>query len=82
MLFHITYILHRRNKLEESLLYQQFLVGADEVEGWLNEKTTLISSDEVGDTLAAVQVSAVCLACLFACLPAVNNFWIRFSRAC
>ena len=39
------------------MLYQQFLVGVDEEESWLNEKTTLVSSDEVGDTLAAVQVS-------------------------
>lgn len=39
------------------MLFQQFLVGADEAEGWLNEKTTLACSDEVGDTLAAVQVS-------------------------
>ena len=53
----ITIYYHRREKLEQSLLYQQFLVGLDEEESWLNEKTTLISSDEVGDTLAAVQVS-------------------------
>lgn len=42
--------------MEESLLYQQFLVGVDESEGWLNERITLVSSEEVGDTLAAVQV--------------------------
>ena len=47
----------RQNKLEESLLYQQFLVGVDEEDSWLNEKITLVSSSEVGDTLAAVQVS-------------------------
>lgn len=35
-------------------------MGADEAEGWLNEKATLASSDEVGDTLAAVQVCKVC----------------------
>ena len=51
------FMIHRREKLEESLQYQQFLVGVDEAEGWLNEKITLVSSDEVGDTLAAVQVS-------------------------
>ena len=38
--------------------YQQFLVGVDEEEGWLNERSTLVSSNEVGDTLAAVQVSS------------------------
>lgn len=42
--------------MEESLLYQQFVVGVDEEEGWLNEKIALASNDEVGDTLAAVQV--------------------------
>lgn len=50
---------HRRQKLEESLQFQQFLVGADEAEAWLNEKTTLACSDEVGDTLAAVQVGTL-----------------------
>lgn len=38
------------------MLYQKFLVSIDEEEGWLSEKITLVSSDEVGDTLAAVQV--------------------------
>ena len=50
----------RQNKLEESLLYQQFLVGVDEEDSWLNEKITLVSSSEVGDTLAAVQVGKHC----------------------
>ena len=34
-------------------------MGVDEEEAWLNEKTTLVSSEEVGDTLAAVQVGVV-----------------------
>ena len=62
-LFHtirgLAYFFFRQAKLEESLLYQQFLVGVDEEESWMNEKTALVSSDEVGDTLAAVQVSQV-----------------------
>ena len=33
----------------------------DEEDGWLNEKSTLVSSSEVGDTLAAVQVSKTLL---------------------
>ena len=48
--------LHRWQKLEESLKFQQFCVGVDEEEAWLNEKTTLVSSEDTGDTLAAVQV--------------------------
>ena len=34
-------------------------MGVDEEEAWLNEKTTLVSSEEAGDTLAAVQVGGV-----------------------
>ncbi len=46
----------RRRKLDESLLYQQFCVGLDEEEAWLNEKTVVVSNEDSGDTLAAVQV--------------------------
>ena len=49
--------LNRKLKLGESCLYQQFCVGVDEEEAWLNEKTTLLSNEEGGDTLATVQVS-------------------------
>ena len=43
--------------LGESCLYQQFCVGVDDEEAWLNEKTALLSSEEgAGDTLATVQV--------------------------
>ena len=31
-------------------------MGVDEEEAWLNEKTTLVSSEDTGDTLAVVQV--------------------------
>ncbi len=46
----------RQKKLEQSLLYQQFCVGLDEEEAWLNEKTVVVSNEDSGDTLAAVQV--------------------------
>ena len=49
-------------KLEEALLYQKILVRIDEEEGWLNEKIALVSNDEVGDSLAAVQVHTLCYA--------------------
>ncbi len=32
-------------------------MSVDEEEAWLNEKTALLSSEDTGDTLAAVQVS-------------------------
>ena len=47
----------RHQKLSESLHYRQFCVSVDEEEAWLNEKTALVSSEDTGDTLAAVQVS-------------------------
>ena len=43
-------------KLEESLAYHEFLFSVEEEEAWLNEKITLLSSEDYGDTLAAVQV--------------------------
>ncbi|KAJ8038539.1 Spectrin alpha chain, non-erythrocytic 1 [Holothuria leucospilota] len=45
----------RGRKLDESLAYQEFLAGADEEEAWINEKQNLLSSEDYGDTLAAVQ---------------------------
>ena len=45
----------RKEKLEQSLLYQRFCVEVDEEEAWLNEKTAFVSSDETGDTVAAVK---------------------------
>lgn len=46
----------RQHKLEESLAYQQFSANVGEEESWINEKNTLVGSDDYGDTLAAVQV--------------------------
>ncbi|XP_071821753.1 spectrin alpha chain, non-erythrocytic 1-like isoform X5 [Apostichopus japonicus] len=45
----------RGRKLDESLAYQEFLAGADEEEAWINEKQHVLSSEDYGDTLAAVQ---------------------------
>ena len=47
----------RQHKLEESMTYQQFSANVDEEETWVNEKNTLVGSDDYGDTLAAVQVT-------------------------
>ena len=49
----------RQHKLDESLAYQQFSANLDEEESWINEKYTLVGSDDYGDTLAAVQVNCV-----------------------
>lgn len=46
-----------QSKLDESLAFQQFSSNVDEEESWINEKLALVTSDEVGDTLATVQVS-------------------------
>lgn len=40
------------------MAYQQFSTNVDEEESWVNEKNTLVASDDYGDTLAAAQVSA------------------------
>ncbi|XP_074621265.1 spectrin alpha chain, non-erythrocytic 1-like [Acropora palmata] len=45
----------RQHKLDESLAYQQFSANVGEEEAWINEKNTLVGSDDFGDTLAAVQ---------------------------
>lgn len=45
----------RQHKLDESLEYQQFSANVGEEESWINEKNTLVGSDDYGDTLAAVQ---------------------------
>ena len=47
---------NRGKKLEESLAYQEFLASVEEEEAWVNEKQNLLSSEDYGDTLAAVQV--------------------------
>ena len=48
---------NRGQKLEESLAYQQFAASVEEEEAWITEKQHLLSGDDYGDTLAAVQVS-------------------------
>ncbi|KAF5401772.1 Spectrin alpha chain non-erythrocytic [Paragonimus heterotremus] len=45
----------RRQKLEESLAYQDFLDSVEEEEAWILEKQHLLSSEDYGSTLAAVQ---------------------------
>lgn len=45
----------RGNKLEESLVYQQFLAKVEEEEAWISEKQQLLSVEDYGDTMAAVQ---------------------------
>uniref|UniRef100_A0A8C6YII4 Spectrin alpha, non-erythrocytic 1 n=1 Tax=Naja naja TaxID=35670 RepID=A0A8C6YII4_NAJNA len=47
----------RGQRLEESLEYQQFVANVEEEEAWINEKMTLVASEDYGDTLAAIQVS-------------------------
>lgn len=50
-------VLTRGQRLEESLEYQQFVANVEEEEAWINEKMTLVASEDYGDTLAAIQVS-------------------------
>lgn len=45
----------RGNKLEESLVFQQFLAKVEEEEAWISEKQKLIAVEDYGDTMAAVQ---------------------------
>lgn len=45
----------RGQKLDESLAYQQFGANVEEEEAWILEKQHLLSGDDMGDTLAAVQ---------------------------
>ena len=54
----------RQHKLDESLAYQQFSANVGEEESWINEKNTLVGSDDYGDTLAAVQVRQLTHTCL------------------
>ncbi|XP_076343494.1 spectrin alpha chain-like isoform X2 [Tachypleus tridentatus] len=46
---------NRGNKLEESLTYQQFLAKVEEEEAWISEKQQLLSVEDYGDNMAAVQ---------------------------
>ena len=45
----------RGKRLDESLTYQQFAASIEEEEAWIMEKQHLLSGDDFGDTLAAVQ---------------------------
>lgn len=45
----------RGTKLEESLTYQQFLAKVEEEEAWISEKQQLLSVEDFGDNMAAVQ---------------------------
>ena len=46
---------NRGQKLDESLAYQQFAASIEEEEAWIMEKQHLLSGDDIGDTIAAVQ---------------------------
>jgi spectrin alpha len=48
---------NRGQKLDESLAYQQFAANVEEEEAWITEKQHLLAGDDLGDSLAAVQVS-------------------------
>nr|CAD7266031.1 unnamed protein product [Timema shepardi] len=45
----------RGQKLDESHVYQQFLAKVEEEEAWISEKQQLLSVEDYGDTMAAVQ---------------------------
>ncbi|ODM90488.1 Spectrin alpha chain [Orchesella cincta] len=45
----------RGEKLEQSLVYQQFLAKVEEEEAWISEKQQLLVVDDLGDSMAAVQ---------------------------
>lgn len=45
----------RKDRLEESLIYQQFLANLEEEESWVAEKMKLLSDENYGDSIAAVQ---------------------------
>merc|ERR1719334_1626522 len=45
----------RGRKLEESIIYQNFLAKIDEEEAWISEKQQLLTVPDLGDNMAAVQ---------------------------
>merc|ERR1712227_388493 len=45
----------RGRKLEESIIYQQFLAKIEEEEAWISEKQQLLTVPDLGDNMAAVQ---------------------------
>lgn len=73
----------RGQRLEESLEYQQFVANVEEEEAWINEKMTLVASEDYGDTLAAIQVRETGTAPLLS-LPAGSlglPGWSQSSRS-
>lgn len=74
----------RQHKLEQSLAYQQFSANVGEEESWINEKNTLVGSDDYGDTLAAVQVRELShvihsLVCSSSCFCLAMNSGGKFN---
>jgi len=49
----------RGEKLDQSLEYQQFLAKVEEEEAWISEKQQLLVVDDLGDSMAAVQVRSL-----------------------
>jgi len=45
----------RGSNLDDSLVFQQFLAKVEEEEAWISEKAQLLSVEDYGDTMAAVQ---------------------------
>merc|ERR1711971_1311497 len=45
----------RGRKLEESIIYQQFLAKIEEEEAWISEKQQLLTVPDLGDNMAAAQ---------------------------
>ncbi len=45
----------RARKLDESIIYQQFLAKIEEEEAWISEKQQLLSVPDLGSNMAAVQ---------------------------
>merc|ERR1712095_245520 len=45
----------RAKKIEESIIYQQFLAKIEEEEAWISEKQQLLSVPDLGSNMAAVQ---------------------------
>ena len=47
--------LARSDRLEESLIFQQFLASLQEEDSWITEKNKLLSDENFGNSIAAVQ---------------------------
>lgn len=51
------FVFSRYKKLSDSEEYQQFINRVEEEEAWINEKQQILSGNDYGDSMAAVQVS-------------------------